>query len=546
MAIDQSTFLDLRELQSRLASHQHNNSLFTFEQGQIVKRSYADVHNDVAAACAKLTAWGLRPGMRVGIRASNCYEWVVYDLALLELRAVSVAFTDDFRSAKTADLFEKYSLSLLLVSKAEGNSDREGDVPIAYLDDENSNIRVLQRGAADADPEYNEIGSIFSSGSSGGLKGLILNRRGVEATVNAFTQAISPRHDDCLLLFLPISNFQQRMTYYSAFWWGFDLIVTDPNHLFRALKELRPTLLIAPPALYEAFESRFDNLPPSKRWMAQMVADIALAIPIRSVRERIARFLFRSIHNALGGRMRFMVTGMAPIKRSTLNLCRRMQLPLFETYGLVEFGSVSLNLPGANRIGSVGRLLPGVRLEFASDGEIIVHRKDTQARSYFECAPGELERTFIGDSSVETGDIGRMDQDGYLYLVGRKKEIIITGGGEKVHPEAIEAELDACVEVARSVVFSSQESPTLIAVVLPKNPQGGAAVQERIQRFVNDINQRHRSMNVGQIIFTDQAFTCENGFLRPNLKLDRKRIAQHFQPTIVSNTAASKAHKWSA
>jgi len=89
--------------------------------------------------------------------------------------------------------------------------------------------------------------------------------------------------------------------------------------------------------------------------------------------------------------------------------------PAVETYGLVEFGSVSLNLPGANRIGSVGRLLPGVRLEFASDGEIIVHRKDTQARSYFECAPGESERTFIGDSSVATGDIGRMDQDGYLY-----------------------------------------------------------------------------------------------------------------------------------
>ena len=88
MALDQTPFIDLRELQSRLASHHHNNSVFTFEQGQIVKRSYADVYNDVAAACANLIAWGLRPGMRVGIRAPNCYEWVVYDLALLDRKSV--------------------------------------------------------------------------------------------------------------------------------------------------------------------------------------------------------------------------------------------------------------------------------------------------------------------------------------------------------------------------------------------------------------------------------------------------------------------------
>jgi len=545
MATEQSVPIDLRVLQARIAGQQHNNSVFTFEKGQVRIRSHAEVYSDVAAACARLREWGLKAGMRVGIRAPNCYEWVVYDLALLELRAVTVAFTDDFASLRAGDLCEKYSLSLLLVSDVEAKPENGSSVPVAYLNAENSTVKIVERSVPDTDPEYDKIGCIFSSGSSGGLKGLTLNRRGIEASVDAFTQAVSPRHDDCLLLFLPISNFQQRLMYYAAFWYGFDLIVTDPNRLFRALKELHPSILIAPPALYEAFETRFYSLPPHKRWMAQIVADLALAVPIRSIRQAIARSLFASVYEALGGRMRFMVTGMAPIKRSTLKLCRRMQLPLFETYGLIEFGSVSLNLPGANRLGSVGRLLPGVEVEFAPDGEIIVHRKHTIALGYFECAPGESEKTFVGNGFVATGDIGRRDSDGYLYLVGRKKEIIITAGGEKIHPETIEAEIDACPEVARSVVFSSPESPALVAVVLPKNPQA-TAVRERVQRFIDHVNERHRFAGVGKVIFTDLAFTRENGFLRPNLKLDRKKIAQHFQSEIASSMVASYARKRSA
>ena len=537
--------IDLRELPGRLAARQHTNSVVAYEQGQVVKRSHADVHRDVMAACANLTAWGLKPGMRVGLRSPNCYEWLVYDLALLQLRAVLVAFTDDFGGMRDTELLEKYSLSLLLVSRAGSGAGQKSSYAVAYIDAENSNVKVLQRGAAKTDVEYDIISCVFSSGSSGGLKGVTLRRRGIEATVHSFVSAILPRRDDCLLLFLPISNFQQRMMYYAAFWYGFDIIITDPNRLFRALKELRPTILIAPPTLYEAFETRFDNLPAAKRYTAKILADLALAIPVPSARKKIARLLFRNVYDALGGRMRFMVTGMAPIKYSTLRLCRRMQLPLFETYGLIEFGSVSLNLPGANRLGSVGRLLPGVDLEFASDGEIVVRREDTLALGYFACAPGESERTFIANGAVATGDIGRVDRDGYLYVVGRKKEMIITAGGEKIHPEAVEAAIDACPEVARSVVFSTPGLPSLIAVILPKNANA-TGVRTSIQRFVDDINLRHRLINIGHVVFTEQPFTRENGFLRPNLKLDRKKIAQHFQSAVVNNGAASHSRQRSA
>jgi long-chain acyl-CoA synthetase len=520
--------MDLRRLTSRLSEREHQNTIVTFEKGQAVKRSHETLRADIMAACSRLRSWGVQAGMRVGIWACNCYQWIVYDVALLELRALSVAFTDDFAGKSADDLIDKYALSLLLVPASEKtHKNARQSEAVAFLDGENEGIKAIDQRQRQADPDFESTGFVFSSGSTGKLKGLKLSRQGIEASVDAFTIVADPQPDDCLLLFLPISNFQQRLMYYSALWYGFDLIVTDPTRLFRALKELHPTILIAPPMLYEAFETRFFNLPRWKQRAARILGSIASKLPGKALRQYVARKIFKDAYEALGGKMRFMVTGMAPIKRSTLELFQLMQLPLFETYGITEFGGVALNLPGANRVGSVGRLLPGVRVELASDGEVIAVREHRIASTYFECAAGEAEQTFISHDRVATGDVGRFDDDGYLYLIGRKKEMIVTAGGSKIHPEIPEAEIDASADVARAVVFADEDSANLIAVILPKNPQDESA-KARIQRFVDEINERRPSLTVGRIIFSDLSFSRENGFLRPNLKLDRKKIGEHF------------------
>jgi long-subunit acyl-CoA synthetase (AMP-forming) len=519
--------MDLRKLARHLHEQQRQNTIVTLEKGRVVSRNHQTVYTDVMNACDQLKKWGIQQGMRVGILACNCYEWIVYDLALLELHAQSVALTDDFAGISSDDLLDKYSLSLLLIQASDYVHRESQSSAVALIDAENGYVQSIDRPREQTDWEFHNIGIVFSSGSSGKLKGLTLSRQGIEASVDAFTSVANPRPDDCLVLFLPISNFQQRLMYYSALWYGFNLIVIDPSRLFRVLKDLHPTILIAPPMLYEAFETRFYNLPAWKRRVAALLGRLARALPSQSLRHKAARALFKDAYEALGGKMRFMVTGMAPIKRSTLKLFRMMQFPLFETYGMTEFGGITLNLPGANKIGSVGRPLPGVRVELAPDGEVIAVREHRIASGYCECAEGEEEQTFIGPDRVATGDIGRFDEDGYLYLVGRKKEMIVTAGGTKIHPEIPEAQIDACPDVARSVVFADPEAPGLVAVVLPKNPRDESA-KVRIQQFVETIRDRRPSTAVGRIIFTDLAFSRENGFLRPNLKLDRKKIGLHF------------------
>jgi|GEM_PF-361416 long-chain acyl-CoA synthetase len=528
--------MDLRKLVSNIAEKNHKNSILSFEKGQVINRSHQTVYADVMNACVELEAWGVKRNMRVGIRACNSYKWIIYDLALIEMRAISVAFTDDFATFNADQLIDKYALSLLVTSGSE--NPRQGSkhaAAIAYIDAENIGIKAIQRRLPSTDWDFENPGLVFSSGSSGHLKGLVLDRRGIEASVDAFTSVVEPKRDDCLLLFLPMSNFQQRLMYYSALWYGFDLIVTDPTRLFRALKDLHPTILIAPPMLYEAFETRFFSLPKWKQWLAQTLGGIARKLPVRVAREKLARGIFKEAYEALGGRMRFMITGMAPIKRSTLEMFNLMQLPLFETYGLTEFGNITLNLPGACKQGSVGRLLPGVRVDLAADGEIIAIREHRIASGYFECDEGEAEKTFVSTERVATGDIGRFDEDGYLYLIGRKKEMIITAGGAKIHPELIESEIDALPDVAKSVVLADPEASRLVAVVLPKNLHDAVA-SGRIEKSIDLLGERRPPMRVGKVIFTDLAFSRENGFLRPNLKLDRKKIARHFLGNVDPST----------
>jgi len=521
--------MDLTKLVATL-ENQESSAILTFEKGQLVGRTRAAIFADVQTAVARLRAWGVRPGMRIGIRAQNCYEWLVYDLALIEVRAVSVAFTDDFTQTSEA-ICQNYALSLMLVSAAE-RAKRPSDADfVATIDVDQPQAKAIDRGPPAEDPTFDRPFLIFSSGSSGGLKGMVLNRRGVEANIAAFIGAIRAGPADRWLLFLPISNFQQRMMYYAALWYGFDLILTDPVRLFQAMRNLAPTILVAPPSFYEAFETRFHNLPASKRLATDIAADLARRAPFAALRRALAKRLFADAWAMTGGRMRVMITGMAPVKRTTLGLFERMQLPLFETYGLAECGSIAINVPGAHKIGSVGRILSGVGLAFGNDGEIVAHRADPVVLGYFQCAEGENERTFIGGNRVATGDIGRLDSDGYLYLAGRKKEIIVTAGGEKLHPEALEAEIDTCPDVAKSVVSAGEDAPFLVAIISLRNPEDADA-RSRVRAHIERLYERRRSVDIGRVIFTDLAFSRDNGFLRPNLKLDRRRITEHFKSEI--------------
>jgi long-chain acyl-CoA synthetase len=502
-------------------------AVYTYERGKAVKHPHASLSDDIARARAMLESWGVAPGMRVGIYAPNSYHWLVYDLALIDIGAISVPFTDDFAGAINEALLERYGIALLLISKSSARQFPHKPSHIAFLDAENDNVRVAARDLSRDGDEDDQHSLAFSSGSAGGLKGLVISRKGVEKTLPPIMNAIGVGQHDCLMLFLPMSNFQQRNMCYAALLYDFDLIITDFTQLFAAMPALNPTVLVAPPVLYQMVYAEFEKLPAWKRSLLMAAGAANALIPAPALRLAIARRIFRDFHAQFGNRMRILVTGMAPIRENIGLFFERIQLPLCESYGMVEAGSITYRTADSRKYGSVGKLLDGVKLSFTPDGEIIVHRDDPLTLRYFESAPGENERTFVGPGQVATGDIGRLDEQGNLFLMGRKKELIVTSGGQKIHPEVIEQELNHCPDVAHSVVFLKPHAAHLTCIVALSDPSDQDA-RARVKKFVDGLKSTKKAAQFVEVIFSDGAFTKENGLLRPNLKIDRKAIVARY------------------
>ena len=517
--------MNLRSLVASLPAKK--GAVYTLDAGKIVRHPYAALHDQVIRARDALRSWGVREGSRVGIYAPNSYYWLVYDLALIESGAISVPFTDDFAGAVNEALLERYHIALLLTSKSNARLFPDTPAHVAFMDADNENKRVVERSPPPEGDEADQHSLVFSSGSAGGLKGLVISRKGVETQLPPILEAVGFNASDRLLLFLPMSNFQQRNMCYGALWLDFDVIITDYTQLFSAMKLLHPTILIAPPVLYQMMYSEYAKFPEWKKSLWMGLGSLLTIIPSASARRALARSLFKDFYLQFGDKMRLLVTGMAPIRHNIGQFFAAMQLPLCETYGMVEAGSLTYRPAHSREYGSVGKLLRGITLVFEDDGEIIVQRESPMTMRYFQCADGENERTFVAPDRIATGDIGKLDARGNLFLLGRKKELIVTAGGYKIHPEVIEEEMNNCPHVANSVIFLKRDSSHLTCVVSLNQPEQEGA-RALVKKYVQTMQSTKKAAQFVDVIFAEEPFSRENGMLRPNMKIDRKGIAARY------------------
>ena len=493
-------------------------------------RTYADLSRDVAEAAALLYASGIEEGHRVGILGENTYEWVVYDLACMAAGAVSVGLLEDELIAhsidEVADLFGLAALAIDPRHVAEGG-------PAPTLGKQPASLRLLtfpdpppDRPATAREEPGDVFTLVFSSGTSGRVKCLRIGGAGVLAAVDRFAEDFSFGVDDCMLVGLPLSSFQQRMMMYCAFDRGAGVVLAVPKRMFAAMAAGLPTAVVAPPQFFHGIEQRFVAKPEAHQEEALRQAREAALLPEGPERRAALVSIFPDAYAAVGERTRILITGAAPTRRSTLELLEQMELPLFEAFSSNEAGTIAWNRPGSKRIGSVGRPVHGPDAVTTVDGIIVVRPPRPFCWGY-EPGFGDTDAVFDADGSVRTGDRGRIDEDGFVSIDGRADDVLVTTGGLKLDPVAIELEIDRVAGAGHPVLFTHQGGGTQLLMFV--DAQDRARVEDEVDAAVATLNgQLPTGARIQRVVWQDLVLTEEDGFLTRNRKINRSAVRERF------------------
>lgn len=480
------------------------NTLEYADGDRIVAKTFQDVHGDVAEMMSRLAAAGLRRGDRAGIWFDNDYSWIVLDLACFALGVVSVPFHSDITSMDVGEAFRVFDLSVLFTAS---------DV-YARRDTGIERMTRQQFAAAPSHPAprvesagwtaSSTFTILFTSGTTGFPKALELRIASVTDFIETASRLFEFRRDDKAIVFMPLSHFGQRSYIYAAILLGFNVALVSRAGLFAGFKRFSPTLLVAVPLFFEGVYRTFKQSENA---------------------EAVTRFL--------GGSMRLLLTGSAPIRREVLEFFERIGLPIYEGYGTTESGLIALNHPGAYRLGSVGRVFPNKEVRIDERGEVLVRGEFCWAERYLNQPEAVNAEVFGGDGYIHTGDIGYVDGDGFLYLSGRRKEMMVFSNGAKAHPGEIESSLQRHDAVMQACVFSSADA--VCAVIVPGEgvgPDDVGAIVERANVALPDY------ARIRRYVVSREPFSSDNGLLTASLKLNRPHIAARFVPQLSAGTAS--------
>jgi long-chain acyl-CoA synthetase len=369
-----------------------------------------------------------------------------------------------------------------------------------------------------------------------------------------------------MLLYLPLAHNYGRLMLLLGAHVGFTIaFLADPLHVAEALPQVRPTLLPSVPRVYEkvhaAVLARFDAATGVKRRLIDWALPIGQEVsrlesagePVPSGlrrKHRLAdRLVFSKVREPLGGRLRMPGSGGAPLSKEIIEFFDAVGIRIGEGYGLTECTTAaSTNRPDEYRFGSVGRPLPGFEVRIAEDGEIEL-RSETVFQGYYK-DPEATAAVLSPDGWLKTGDIGHLDEDGFLYITDRKKDILVTAGGKNVAPQNIENDLKTSKYVSQALVVGDKRPYVAALITLDPVEAGRWAAEqgidgdpatlasdERVRALVQNIvdeanRERSRFEQVKRFAILPRDFTMEEGEITPTLKVRRRAVQEHFAEEI--------------
>lgn len=558
--------------------------------------SWREFSERVKAVALALDFLGVGRGERIGILSENRPEWAFADLGILSLGAVTVPIYPTSSVKECHYVLTHAETSLLFVSNNEqfekvlpwlkekkppvvvtfDRFDRKGGKVHGVMDFED----ILERGRRfnlNNSNLYEErtrrvsredlATLIYTSGTTGPPKGVMLTHGNFLSNCEGGLEALPIEEGERSLSFLPLSHVFERMAgYYFMMLSGASIAYAESMQTVpENLLEVRPTVAAAVPRLYEKMVARILETvqagPRGKQRLFHWAIKIgALAGVFRSKRRRLPlllglqfalarRLVFDKIKKKLGGRIRFFISGGAPLAKELAEFFYSAGVLILEGYGLTETSPViSVNRLDRFKFGTVGLPLSNVEVKIASDGEILT-RGPHVMKGYFKNPEATAE--VLQDGWFHTGDLGEIDADGFLKITGRKKDIIVTAGGKNVSPQNIEQEILSDSLFSQAVVIGDRR-PYLVALLVPnrselerlahdggiqeenwegllKNPALRGIVDKRFQVRMKDFAPYEQ---VKYFDLLPQELTQASGELTPTLKVKRRVVTERYQSEI--------------
>lgn len=459
-----------------------------------------------AGLAAHFQSIGLRTGDRVGVIAKNSLEWVLIDLAAIKLGVVVAAF-EYGKFEPSATMLAKYDLRHLY-SESSPVAPHERIHAVHDI----THLASAASGAVTAMARYEPddvVALKFTSGSTGEPKGLGASAGSIDASLAAVQAMFEHGAKDNILIFLPLSLLQQRYWVYSALVYGHDVTVTSAELVFGVAREIQPTVIMGVPGFYEVVKRRVEMQEP----------DATTDLSVR--RAEIGRLL--------GSRLRYCWTGSAPAPYETLKFFNDCAVALYEGYGMNETCIVTKNCPTEFRLGSVGKVLPHKKLRLDADGVIIVSSQFPVGRHYTYCQPGDSERIFQPNGDVWTGDVGHIDDDGFLYIHGRADDVIVLSNGRNVAVRRIEEMVKTHPAVTECILYGAGK-PFLTAVISPVDPSAdGAEIRAHVATVNDGLAEAEQIL---RSVIVPEHFSIANGLLTSQYKPKRKDIYGRYRAII--------------
>lgn len=458
-------------------------------------RTYGELHALVGAVANRLLARGVTSGRPVAILAHTSPAWSALDLAAALIGAVIVPIYPTASDAQVRELVRRSAPALIV-------SDRDlDDLGVAQVALDEITAPGAEAWPASVVAEHQPYSIVFSSGSTGEPKGCVITHANMVATLRgaAALESGGPQgaaHRAHAFVYLPLAHVSARLQQLTTFSLGGELIYGsgDTATLLEQITETRPTYVPGVPRLFESALMRVERSP-----------------------ERL--------REVFGDRLHYALTGGAPIDPELLAAYAAAGVPLVEGYGLTESAAaLTLSAPHANRPGSVGRALPGVELRIATDGEI-----QARGANIFAGYLDDPERTAeaFADGWLRTGDLGRIDEDGYVFVTGRTKNLIVTSTGKNVAPEPLENRLRAGLGVDAVVV--GDRRPFLSALVFSADAMPADVVREVVQQM----NADHAPPEcVRTVVVVPRALDTTDGHLTASGKVVRTAVIDAHAATL--------------